>query len=175
MPTLLEMHGAVPPSTVQGHSLVPLLEEDTALRGAAIFGRFGAATNVTDGRFTYFRYPRDMQAHPLYEYTLMPAHPRSPFLEEEFEGAELVRRFSFQRGYPDLKLPARRTRNAEQGSAIEETDTVLYDLHSDPGQERPVDEPEVEARLVSRMRDLMVANEAPPEEFARLDLQPPAA
>ena len=175
MPTLLEMHGAVPPATVQGHSLVPLLEEDAALRGAAIFGRFGAATNVTDGRFTYFRYPRDMQAHALYEYTLMPAHPRSLFLEEEFEGAELVRRFSFQRGYPVLKLPARRTRNAGQGSAIEDTDTVLYDLHSDPGQRRPVDEPDVEARLVSRMRHLMVANEAPPEAFARLDLQPPGA
>ena len=35
-----------------------------------------------------------MQAHSLYEYTLMPAHPRSLFLEEEFEGAELVRRQS---------------------------------------------------------------------------------
>jgi hypothetical protein len=58
--------------------------------------------------------------------------------------------------------------------AFIENDTRLYDLTTDPGQETPLQNAEVTARLDRLMVDLMVANEAPPEAFARLGLGPDA-
>jgi len=43
-----------------------------AARRDGIFGYFGKATNVTDGRYVYFRNPVNDDAGPLYEYTAMP-------------------------------------------------------------------------------------------------------
>lgn len=173
MPTLLDCHGAPIPATVEGHSLLPLLASEADVRTAALFGRFGAATNITDGRYTYFRYPANTDAQQMWEYTLMPTHQRSLYLEEEFEGASLEASFAFMRGFPVLKLPARRTRNAGQGAKLEDTDTVLYDLVRDPDQLDAVDDPAVEARLVAELIRLMAENEAPDEAFTRLGLSAP--
>ena len=103
----------------------------------------------------------------------MPTHQRSLFLEEEFEGASLEASFAFMRGFPVLKLPARRTRNAGQGAQLEDTNTVLYDLARDPDQLDAVDEPAAEARLVAELVRLMADNEAPPEAYTRLGLPTP--
>jgi hypothetical protein len=54
--------------------------------------------------------------------------------------------------------------------ALLESETRLYDLETDPGQERPLRDSAVEARMVASMRALMTANGAPPEAFARLAL-----
>ena len=48
--------------------------------------------------------------------------------------------------------------------------TMLFDLKADPKQEHPIDDPEVEARMIRLMVDLMTANDAPPEQFERLGL-----
>src|SRR5690606_26467345 len=88
MPTLLGMFDVAPPPTVEGHSLLPLLEQDRAVREAALYGMFGAGTNITDGRYTYFRYPEDMTRQELFEYTLMPMHLKSLFRVEELRGAQ---------------------------------------------------------------------------------------
>ena len=171
MPTLLDIHGSDVPETVEGHSLLPLLEDDRPIRAAAVFGRFGAATNVTDGRYTYFRYPEDMENQELWEYTLMPTHQRAMFAKEEFEGASLETSFAFLRGFPVLKLPAGRAPVKGQGAWIEDAQTVLYDLATDPRQMRPVDDPDTEARLVGEMIKIMQRNEAPPEAYRRLGLE----
>jgi arylsulfatase A-like enzyme len=173
MPTLLDIHGSAVPSTVQGFSLLPLLEGEQAIRPVAVYGRFAAATNVTDGRYTYFRYPEDMENQELWEYTLMPTHQRAMFGKEEFEGASLVNSFAFLRGFPVLKLPAGRATKKGQGAKIEDSDTVLYDLKSDPKQMTPIDNPEVETRLIREMLTIMAHNEAPPEAYTRLGLEAP--
>jgi hypothetical protein len=54
--------------------------------------------------------------------------------------------------------------------ALLESETRLYDLEADPGQERPLDDPAVEARMMRLMRELMIANDAPPEALARIGL-----
>ena len=84
--------------------LLGLLEDDTQVRGAAVYGRFGAATNVTDGRYTCFRYPENIADQELFEHTLMPTHQRAMFVREEFEGAELVNSFAFLRGFPVMVI-----------------------------------------------------------------------
>ena len=54
-----------------------------------------------------------------------------------------------------------------------ESDTRLYDLQADPGQQNPLRDPQAEARMIGLMRALMADNEAPPEAFARLGFSPP--
>ena len=178
MPTLLDLFGLPLPASIEGQSLLPLLEGDRKVRDAALYGMFGAGTNVTDGRYTYFRYPADMSTQDLYEYTLMPMHQKSLFPLEELSRAELVRGFGFSRGVPLLKVPARRNLKGQpvghlgQGGGYEDTTTVLYDLHADPEQQTPLQDPAVEQRLLGEIDSLMRRNEAPAEAFTRLGLIP---
>ncbi len=48
-------------------------------RDAMIFGYFGGAVNVTDGRYTYHRFPADLPKQEIYQYTVMPTHLNRPF------------------------------------------------------------------------------------------------
>ncbi|MFT5172139.1 MAG: arylsulfatase A-like enzyme [Gammaproteobacteria bacterium] len=176
MPTLLDLFGLQPPSCVEGHSLLPVMHDDEAIRKAALFGMFGAGTNITDGRYTYFRYPEDMTSQDLYEYTLMPMHQKSMFPLPELRQATLVNDFSFTQGVPLLRVPARRNDAGQpvghtgQGGGYEDTSTVLFDLDNDYEQQRPFRNVEIEKRLVAQMSEIMQRNEAPEEAYLRLGI-----
>ena len=175
MPTKLNCFGVTPPSVVTSHSLLPVLDSDAALRDTAIFGMFGAATNVTDGRYTYFRYPPDMMTQELNEYVLIPLHQKSFFATEELAGARLVEPFGFTQGMPLLKVPARpgqKTREPPHG-LFDEAQTALYDLVTDPGQASPIVDEAAVARLTAGMAEAMHRHEAPDEAFGRLELEVP--
>ena len=180
MPTLLELFGLSAPATCEGHSLVPLLEQEKTLREVALYGMFGAGTNATDGRYTYFLYPEDMTRQMLFEYTLMPMHLKSMFHVDELRGAQLSAPFAFTQGVPVLKVPARRndrgqpTGHQGQGGGYEDTTTVLYDLEADPAQDKPFRDPAIEARLQASMARVMARNDAPAEAFTRLGLAVPS-
>lgn len=84
--------------------------------------------------------------------------------------------FGFTKGVKLLKVPVtERTPmyNNYGPGALLESDTRLYDLAADPGQEHPVEAPEVEARMRGLMVGLMSANDAPPEAYARVGLARP--
>ncbi len=168
MATLLDLFTIEPPDTVRGRSLLPALDGGSG-RDIALYGVFGGAINATDGRHSYFRYPPDMEAQALFEYTLMPQHPAAPFTCDELRGAELHPGFRFTRGAPILKIPAARDakRPPMQGGGFEETGTALYDLSMDPAQIRPVNDPGTEARFLSAVAAEMDAHEAPPELYDR--------
>ncbi|MGB7299274.1 MAG: sulfatase-like hydrolase/transferase [Burkholderiaceae bacterium] len=176
MPTILDLYGLAPPPAVEGHSLLPMLQQDKPVREAALYGMFGAGTNITDGRYTYFRYPGNMAEQALYEYTIMPMHQKSLFPLPELRQATLVNDFSFTQGVPLLKVPARRNIKGQpvghtgQGGGYEDTSTVLYDLKTDYEQNRPFRDDIIESRLLANMRSIMTRNEAPDEAFVRLGL-----
>jgi len=178
MPTLLDLYGITPPTTVEGKSLLPLLDADREIRSAAIYGMFGAGTNITDGRYTYFRYPEDMTKQDLFEYTLMPMHLKSMFSVADLAQAQLAHGFDFTQGVPLLKVPARRNAKGQpvghtgQGSGYEDTTTVLFDLQNDPSQLKPFRDEVIEERLMTSMHELMKKNDAPPEAFLRLGMVP---
>jgi arylsulfatase A-like enzyme len=175
-PTFLELFGASIPADMQGHSLFAAAGARQPLRQAALFGYFGGAVNVTDGSYTYHRYPINPQEQEIFQYTVMPTHIGSPFLPEELAGAKLCDGFAFTKGAKVLKIPVIERspmyRNYGPGALIE-NDTRLYDLANDPGQQRPLTDPGQEARLVALMARLMAANAAPPEAFRRLGLSAP--
>lgn len=172
MPTLLDLFGAPCPPEVQGRSLLPMLTRDAPVREAAIYGQFGGATNVTDGRYTYLRYPPPGRDEPMFHYTLMPTHMRSFFEPQELEHATLRPPFGFTKGLHVLQVPvvAEAAANMQRRYPALDANTVLYDLARDPGQTRPASSAPEEARLLALMRDVMRRHDAPPEAYARLGL-----
>ena len=159
---------------MQGRSLLPVLAKDERLREGALFGYFGGAVNVADGRYTYFRYPGDIGSQEVFQYTVMPTHLRELFTPEELSTATLAPPFPFTKGVPLLRVPVieRSPMYANYGpGALLDRETVLFDLQADPEQLRPVHSPEVEGRLSGLMAELMTANEAPDEAFARIGLE----
>jgi arylsulfatase A-like enzyme len=171
--TLLDLYDQAPPAENQGVSLLDTAQGRVAPREALIYGVFGSAVNITDGRHTYFRYPRDLKGPDLYQYTLMPTHMKEHFSVAELADATLAPPMPFTKGVPLLKVPATPKSPVFYGhgpGGQQDTHTVLYDLKSDPAQLHAVRDAAVEARLASAMYRLMRANDAPTESFARLDL-----
>ena len=173
--TFLDLYDVPAVAEMEGHSLLPLLDAERPLRQGALFGYFGGAINVTDGRYTYHRFPPDPRAQELYQYTLMPTHIWEPFTSEELAGAALAQPMPFTKGVPVLKIPVIERSpmfdNYGPGALIE-SETRLYDLADDPGQSRPLSSPEMEEAMTRLMRELMHANDAPPEAYARIAIDP---
>ena len=173
-PTFLDLFGVAAPAEMQGKSILSALPKDSEVRKGAIFGYFGGAVNVTDGRYTYHRYPPDLRSQEIYQYTLMPTHIWARFTPEEMAGAKLAEPMAFTKGTPLLKVPVieRSPMYDTYGpGAMIEDDTRLYDLEADPGQDRPLDDESLERRLAALMGELMMENDAPAEAFARLGLE----
>ena len=80
------------------------LDGERRARGV-LFGYFGGAVNVTDGRYTYHRYPADLATQEIYQYTLMPTHIFDPFSAEELGQASLSGPLPFTKGAKLLKVP----------------------------------------------------------------------
>ena len=129
--------------------------------------------NVTDGRYTYHRFPEDLGGQEIYQYTVMPSHLNRLFTPEELSAATLAEPFNWTKRVPLLKVPVIERSpmysNYGPGSLLE-SDTRLYDLEADPGQEKPLQDGEIETRMIDLMRGLMTLNDAPPEAYSRLGL-----
>jgi len=177
-PTFLDLFSAADrrPAEMQGVSLLAA-RDGVASRPGVLFGYFGGAVNVTDGRTSYHRFPRDLRTQDIYQYTLMPTHIFAPFTPEEMAGARLAGPLPFTKGARVLQVPVIDRSpfyNVYGPGALLENETRLYDLAADPGQTHPLQNPELEARMAALMASLMEQNDAPVEAFARLNLQRPA-
>lgn len=164
-PTLLEYFNLPVPKDMRGVPLRETLAEGTPGRDAALFGYFGQHLCVTDGRCVYMRGP--VNDTPLHEYTLMPTRMRGFFSPEALVTAELHPGFSFTKGCRVLKVPA--------GPANCDRKTLLFDLQTDPGQEQPLADAAVEARMLSLLGRLLAEHDAPPECFAAYGVERPEA
>lgn len=173
MPTFLELHGVAPPPDVQARSLLPLLASESAsVHEAVLFGHWGAAVNITDGRYSYFRYPVDSKASDIYQYTLMPTHMSTRFTIQELEGATLSAPLPFTKNSPVLRVPGieKSPMRFLAPGFYADCQTVLYDVQRDPRQQQPLVDAAVEARLREAMVRLMRRHDAPEELYRRLGL-----
>jgi arylsulfatase A-like enzyme len=174
MPTFCDFHGAGIPKEVRGQSLLPAITSDTAVHDAVIFGYWGGGINVTDGRYTRFCYPRDMRNQELFQYTLMPTHINRLFMIEELQDTTIAEPFDFTKGARLMKIPHMSKEHTKMHSfmfpdEMIRTETVLYDLATDPGQETPIRDAAVERRLKAALFRLMRENDAPLEAFRRME------
>ena len=175
MPTLLETFGAAVPPEVTARSLLNVLQGDVSGREAAIYGVFGSAVNVTDGRYTYLMYPPDLHGGNLFQYTLMPMHLKELFSLGELGEATLAAPTAFTRNVPVMRVPAtpKSPFYNHQGPGVQhDATTVLFDLQTDPGQLHPIRDPAIEARMQNLAIGQMHRAMAPPEYYRRLGLSP---
>ncbi|MEG2396676.1 MAG: sulfatase [Oscillospiraceae bacterium] len=164
VPTLAEFFDIEPPQFMDGVSLLPVIQNDVAVRDYALFGIHGGHVNITDGHYVYMRAPTGASCNDLYEYTLMPMHMNAPFTVEELQKVSLTGEFAFTKGTKVLKVPTEAYFNAHQFG------TMLFDLLIDPNQKRPIKNEVVEQRLIEKMSEMMEKNEAPQELYERLGI-----
>jgi hypothetical protein len=151
---------------MQGIPLARSLASQAPLREGMLYGLNGGHVDVTDGRYTYMRAPARPENHPLYDYTLMPTHMRHTFGIDELQDIQLAEPFSFTKGCRMIKIAA----GHNGWRHVHRFGTLLFDLHTDRGQEQPIHNPEVERRMIALLIALMEENDAPPEQFERLGL-----
>lgn len=184
-PSILEFFGKPIPKDVQGHLLAPVMESGIATHQAVLFGQHGHQVNITDGRYVYMRASVTEDNGPCYQYTLMPTHSGSFFSLEEVRSATLAQPFAFTKGCPTLKTDAQK-RNPNSnilkydspgavrrkgGKAAEMYTTLLFDTKTDPLQQNPIVDLEIEEKMIAQMVLLMRENDAPVEQYERLGLE----
>lgn len=172
MPTLLDLAGAEVPPQVRAHSVLPALRGEATGRRSAILGMFAGPLCITDGRYTYYLYPRDESAAALAHYTLAPYHLDRPFSPEELATAKLVAPMPFTKGAPVLRIEARPPIGEAgfEASARRPANSPLYDIETDPEQMRPIDNAGVKAQLEREAARHLAEHDAPPEIYAHYGL-----
>jgi arylsulfatase A-like enzyme len=172
MPTFLDYFGAERPPHLHGTSLRPAIESNQAIHDSLIYGYFGMALNLTDGDHTYFRNP--VQAEPIvYAYTAMPVGHHVFMSREELAQAELGRFLGHTYNIPVYKVPQKGKAPHRHGVEKPEDYQPLhevYDLATDPAQEHPLSDPDLEGRLCELLRSHLDRVKAPPENWERLGL-----
>ncbi len=167
-PTLLEFFGIDISKDMQGKVLKNTIAADDKVRDYALYGFFGSMINITDGVYTYMRAPYRKENKKLIEYTLMPTAMRARLSPAKLKDMTLHEPFSFTKECPVMAIPT-----------IEEWGMLapcyrygdkLYDLRNDPKQEIPVDDIEKELEMIWAMRELMLENDAPAEQFERMGI-----
>ncbi|WP_434309512.1 sulfatase [Hominifimenecus sp. rT4P-3] len=166
VPTLLNYFGLEPTKDMMGKDLTETIRNDQPVREALLFGIHGGHVNCTDGRYVYMRGWVEGGEQYNHNYTLVPMHIRTRFSVEELRQAELVDGFSFTKDCRVLKVPGTGT-----GSKPRTNETFLFDLEKDPGQQNPIQDREIEEKMLDYLVKIMEENEAPGEQYQRLGIQ----
>ena len=175
--TLLNYFGISPTKDMEGHNLAETIVNDKPVRDSALFGVFGGHVCVTDTHYVYMRGIGEGENTPLYQYTYMPMHLYNMFSVPEMHTAELTTPFSFTKGCRPMKIKSghwvEKDTHARIGyvDAFHIHENLLFDLENDPAQMHPLNHPELERKMLSKMIALMEANDAPIEQYERLKIK----
>lgn len=176
MPTVLDYFHLQVPEDVRGRSWAPLFnaaeKEPRNGKKYAIYGAHGITVNITDGKKTYFRAPKK-DNKPLFEYAAVPTTIRHWLGEPNPEDIQMGR-FLKRTKYPVYKVPVLNPAILDGLGDMREftKSSLLFDLIKDPGQTRPINDPVLEEHYKKRLVRVMIANDAPVEQFERLELEP---
>ena len=163
MPTLMELYRAEPPPHVHGRSLGPVLAGDDDHHDAVLYGYFGKDMNLADGRHTYCRQP--LPDSFVHHHTAMPCAFLDFIDRDTLTQTESGVFLASAHGIPHLRIrtPSHRHDNAPDFNPI-------YDVVADPQQREPIRDPQLEAQLAGRMKELLERSGAPSCQYARLGL-----
>ena len=165
-PTLLEYFGVPVPERMEGRPLYKTMAYNEPIRETAMFGYHGGHINITDGEYVYMLAPGNKDNRPLYEYTLMPTHMRNMFNVNELQNIQLEDGFFFTKGCTLMKIESMKSLlyNPVQYG------TKLFDVVDDPAQTELIQNEEVELKLINAIREKMIVNDAPDEQFERMGI-----
>jgi arylsulfatase A-like enzyme len=169
-PTLYSFFNVEPAPHMQGLDLREVLAgNERVAHESVLFGTFGGQINCCDGRYVYMRGPATHDNEPLFQYTVMPTHMVGSFSLQSLRQATLHHGDDFLQGARVLRVP-------EQGPFADDVrglETMLFDLSTDPNQDHPLKDAEIEARMKDILIRGMVDSSAPPEQYERLGLTQP--
>lgn len=183
LPTIMELYGLERPKEahpIHGQSLIPVIEGKGKARTCVLYGIFGKAINIFDGRYTYLRAPRNGNK-PLYMYTAVPIDNKVYFSRKRVSDISRIETGKFLKwtDYPMYRIPAVTIKNAP-GYALcfnhmrpWELEDYLFDLEKDYEQENNLagKAPETEKRLCAMMADEIRRQQAPEDHIIRLGLE----
>lgn len=175
-PTLLSFFGLEKTRDMQGHDLEKTIQHDVPVREYALFGVYGGHVCITDGRMVYMRGIGEGDNSPLYQYTYMPAHLYNMFSVPEMRTAQLAEPFTFTKGCRLMKIQSGPWVDKDTHARIGYVnvdhirESLLFDLSSDPLQNHPLQDAQLEAQLVRALLRLMKESDAPAEQYQRLGL-----
>jgi arylsulfatase A-like enzyme len=169
--TLLESLGVDVPDWTHSRSLLPLLNDDTdAVRDWAIYGYWGSAMNVTDGRYT--DHHPDPGTEPSYNHSTMMVNPYGWFVPPKVQENAEAGQFLPYTDSPVWRYTPGGLDTPEEHLvvSVQQDEPMLFDTREDPRQMNDLADRELNHR--DRMRKLLVDAmehlEAPDAEFHRL-------
>ena len=166
MPTILEHHNCRIPERVKGISLVKTMDGRAEAREQVIYGWFGRAVNVCDGKYVYFRAPKSLENQPLHQYCGIPSTVWRYFGEEYAEEIEMGRYLSYTR-YPVYKIPIKKPEDYS-GDIAFVSESQLFDQEKDYYQMHPLKDEKLEMIMCKKLVRGMKEAEAPQEQYIRL-------
>jgi len=96
----------------------------------------------------------------------MPVRPVDRMDPADLQDLELVAPFAFTKGCRVMRLPGKVRVNPYGFGHL------LFDTLTDPRQERPLDDVDIEAHMVDLLYRLLRDSDAPQDQYARLGLEP---
>ena len=172
MPTFLDFHQCAFPPHVSGQSLRPLMDQTPEIRREdIIFGYFGMALNITDGRHLYMRNPVRDDGGPLHAYTAMPTQGiTSWFPRDLHDRMEMGRYLGHTYNIPLYKIP--QPGRMPKPSPGQPSFTGRHELFALPctPESLPIHDPKREAHFVRRLIGHLQRMGAPSEHLVRLGL-----
>jgi len=173
MPTILDFHGIDIPNEVTASSLQGQLKGKKGLRDQAIIGMFAGPICITDGQYSYYLYPADLNAPAPPIYTIMPSHMEKLFSIDELKSSQLSGALPFTKGSPLMRIEISLDVGESGMSCVAnwEGGPSLYDLSIDPKQENPFDDTDIIRRLSSAISDELHLHNAPIEIFKHYGLE----
>lgn len=169
MPTILAHYGCPVPDRVKGYDLRRQIEGQIPQRRQVIYGWFGRAVNVCDGRYTYFRAPQSADNTPCYQYCAMPSTAWRYFDEEYTDRMEFGR-FLRHTSYPVYKIPLLKGKDD-----ADHLDYVmcsqLFDIKADYAQRQPLRSRQLEDTMCKKLAEGMRDADSPAEQYIRLGIE----
>ncbi len=163
--TVLDAAGSTPPARTHSRSLLPLLAGSPAAgRPGLLYGTFGQGICCTDGEWSLLKSPE--RDGPLHAYSSMIF---SSLVIDGVEPPTDAGRFIPGVDLPQWRIPVDPRRSVS--NPVGRND-LLFHRAADPDQTRNRwhDEPHQRRRMLDLLRELMVAEGTPPEQFERLGL-----
>jgi hypothetical protein len=164
------MHGVLAPEHTHGRSMRPLIDgrngRNAGHHDALLYGYFGKDINLVDGRHTYCRQP--LPESTVHHHTAMPRGFWDFLSLEDLVRAETGRFLKWCHRIPHLRIAKKSHRHHGAPDS-----NPIYDVERDPGQTQPLRDAALEERLARRMRELLMAADAPECQFDRMGFDRP--
>lgn len=164
MPTIMDLHDTIPPSSTQGKSFVDLIKEDGDHNDAVLYGYFAKDVSMTDGKYIYTRQPNE--GSTVYLHTATPGDFGGVTPEVlSSHDTEVGHFLHSAKGIPHYRIKRKSFRHKD---AVE--GNLIFDIENDQECKNPINDYELEDKLADKLKELLKRYDAPQCQFTRLGL-----